>query len=244
MREDLAVWLAASLSDQCLESSGSIFSVFADWAVSLVETLGAIGVILTVGIEFIFPFIPSEVILPLIGATASTGQGLNFVAALLLAQIGVMLGAILVYWVARAIGLERVIKIAAKIPGLSVEDIEKATKWFVSKGALGVLFGRCVPVIRVLVSIPAGVGRMNFGKYLVYTFVGSLAWNTALMGAGYTLGSNWCQLEAVLDKFNWVILAILVLLLAAYIVWTIRRSKRSQSARKSSDPPPNSTPRD
>ncbi|MDR2538724.1 MAG: DedA family protein [Bifidobacteriaceae bacterium] len=208
---------AANLSGDCATGSESIFGAIADWSVQLVDTLGGLGVVLAIGLETIIPFIPSEVILPLVGATAASGGNLTLFDGIFWAMVGVMLGAWLIYGISRWIGLSRVKHWAGKLPLISEEDIEIANTWFMSKGIWGVLIGRCVPIVRTVVSIPAGIGKMNFWLFSLFTFLGSLVWNCVLIGAGYSLGSNWCVVESFMDKFTWVVIIVFLLLIALYV---------------------------
>jgi membrane protein DedA with SNARE-associated domain len=214
--------IASNLTDACSSGGGSIFGAIADWSVGLVDTLGAAGVVIAIGLETVIPFIPSEVILPLIGATAAGGGNLTLFDGIFWAMVGVMVGAWGIYWLSRAIGLERVKYWVSKLPLISADDIEIANNWFMSKGIWGVLIGRCVPIVRTVVSIPAGIGKMNFGLFTLFTFVGSLIWNCVLIGAGYSLGENWCVIESFMDKFTWVVIIVFVLLIALYIFLKVR----------------------
>ena len=110
---------------------------------------------------------------------------------------------------------------------MTTEDVERAERWFDRRAVLAVLVGRCIPLIRSIVSIPAGFRRMPFGIFTLYTLIGSLIWNSALIGLGYGLRENWDEVEPVLDWFQYVVLAAIVIA----IVWFIWRRRWSKSAR-------------
>jgi len=155
--------------------------------------LGA-GVALAIALESIFPPIPSEVILPLAGFTAARGT-LSLVEAVVWATVGSLLGAWALYGISRWVGLHRINLAADKIPGVSRKDVGKANAWFTKYGTWSVLIGRVIPVVRSLISIPAGFNRMSFLQFSGWTLLGSAIWNTILVSAGYLLGDQWDDFE-------------------------------------------------
>ena len=162
-----------------------------DWLVRLMETIGGVGVALAIALESVFPPIPSEVILPLAGFTAARGT-LSLPGAIIWATVGSLLGAWALYGISRWVGLHRINRAADKIPGVSRKDVVKADSWFNRYGTWSVLIGRVIPVVRSLISIPAGFNRMNFLRFTGWTLLGSAVWNTILVSAGYALGDQWC----------------------------------------------------
>ena len=191
----------------------------AGWAVGLMEVLGAPGAGLAVALENLFPPIPSEIILPLAGLAASRGD-LGLVDVLVWTTIGSLVGALILYGVGRGLGVERLRTVARKVPLLEVRDIDRTERWFHRHGPKAVFFGRMLPVFRSLISIPAGVTKLNIALFAALTFLGSAIWNTLFVLAGYLLGENWHVIEPYADTFQIIVIGLVVVALA---VWTIRR---------------------
>src|SRR5436309_4837498 len=160
------------------------------WVVHLMEALGAPGVGLAIALENVFPPLPSEVFLPLAGFAASRGD-LSLVAAIVWTTIGSVVGALALYGLGAALGRNRLRAIADRMPLVDVGDIDKAEAWFAKHGPKAVFFGRMVPLVRSMISVPAGVERMNVPLFLGLTAAGSLIWNSIFVVAGYLLGENW-----------------------------------------------------
>ncbi|MEW9532944.1 DedA family protein [Microbispora sp. NPDC049125] len=198
----------------------------AGWATEMMDRLGAVGAGLAIALENLFPPLPSEVILPLAGFTASRGE-MSLVAALFWTTAGSVTGALALYWVGALLGRERTVAIAARLPLVKTADIEKAEAWFARHGAKTVFFGRMIPIFRSLISVPAGVERMPMGTFVLFTTLGSLAWNTIFVLAGYLLGENWTLVEEYAGILSKVVVAAVVLVVAAFV--TVRlRERRSQ----------------
>lgn len=149
---------------QCATSSDGLIGAMTAWLVSLMEHVGGVGVALAIALESIFPPIPSEIILPLAGFTAARGS-MSLFGAILWATMGSLLGAWALYGIARWFGLHRIHKAVDRIPGVSRKDVNKANEWFNKYGTWSVLIGRVIPVVRSLISIPAGFNQMNFAKF-------------------------------------------------------------------------------
>ena len=197
-----------------------MFSSLADWVTGVIDDLGYIGVALLVALENLFPPIPSEIVLPFAGFVARDGNA-TFVGMVLAATIGSLIGALTLYGIAAWIGPERLHRFLVRYGKwfrLTPADVEKSERWFDRRAVVAVLIGRCVPLIRSLVSIPAGFRRMPLAPFVLYTTIGSLVWNTALIGAGYVLRDNWHDVEPVLDTFQYVVIAA-ILAAVAWYVW-------------------------
>ncbi|WP_425583652.1 DedA family protein [Streptomyces macrosporus] len=194
----------------------------AGWATSMMETLGAPGAGLAIALENLFPPLPSEVILPLAGFTASQGD-MNLYAAVVWTTIGSVVGALALYWVGALLGRERTLAIAAKLPLVKVEDIEKTEAWFTRHGTKAVFFGRMIPIFRSLISVPAGVERMPVTTFLVLTSLGSLLWNTAFVLAGYFLGENWHTVSDYVSLYSKGVLAVVALGVVGFVVVRLLR---------------------
>ena len=156
-----ATILATDPTPICTTTEPGLIGTITDWLIMLMETIGGIGVALAIALESIFPPIPSEVILPLSGFTAARGT-LSLPGAIIWATIGSVLGAWTLYGISRWVGLHRINLAADRIPGVSRKDVSKANDWFTKYGTWSVLIGRVIPVVRSLISIPAGFNRMNF----------------------------------------------------------------------------------
>lgn len=192
-----------------------------EWVTDVIDRLGYFGVGVLVTLENVFPPIPSEVVLPFAGFVARDGDA-NLVGMITAATAGSVVGAWVLYAIAAAIGPVRLHSFVARYGQwfrLTLDDIARAERWFDRRATVAVLFGRCVPLIRSLVSIPAGFRRMPFGRFTVLTVIGSLIWNTALIGAGYLLRDNWENVEPIIDTFQYVVIAAL-LVAAAWYLWT------------------------
>lgn len=196
--------------------------------VSLVGALGAPGVGIAVAAENLFPPIPSEVILPSAGFAAASGS-MGLVSAIVWATIGSVVGALALYALGAWFGRARFYSLASKIPFVKEADIERAEAWFVRRGPLAVLLGRVVPVVRSLISIPAGIERMKLLPFTLYTAIGSALWNSVLIGAGYTLGANWAIVEEWISRYQLIVFGLAGIALVVWMVrkWTVRRSRES-----------------
>ena len=196
--------------------------------VSLVGALGAPGVGIAVAAENLFPPIPSEVILPSAGFAAASGS-MGLVSAIVWATIGSVVGALALYTLGAWFGRARFYSLASKIPFVKEADIERAEAWFVRRGPLAVLLGRVVPVVRSLISIPAGIERMKLLPFTLYTAIGSALWNSVLIGAGYALGANWAIVEEWISRYQLIVFGLAGIALIVWMVrkWTVRRSRES-----------------
>ncbi|MFF5171013.1 DedA family protein [Micromonospora sp. NPDC000089] len=195
----------------------------------LMERLGAPGAGLAVALENLFPPIPSEVILPLAGFTASQGR-MSLSAAILWTTIGSVLGAVALYHVGVAFGRERVRAVASRLPLIKVADIDRTEAWFLRHGAKTVFLGRMIPIFRSLISVPAGVQRMPMTTFLLYTTLGSLIWNTVFVLAGYLLGENWHAVEAYVGTFQRVVVVACALAVGYFVVSRLGRARRRPPA--------------
>lgn len=162
----------------------------AGWMATLIDALGAAGVGVIILLETVFPPIPSEAVLPAAGYLSAVGD-LGFTATLVWATVGSVAGALALYWAGAAIGEDRLGSIAERLPLMSATDVERAWAVFDRWSQPAVFWGRLVPGVRSLVSIPAGAQRMPLGRFLALTATGSAAWNAALMAAGLWLGDRY-----------------------------------------------------
>ncbi|MEV6033934.1 DedA family protein [Nonomuraea sp. NPDC052116] len=200
-----------------------------DWLVGLMETLGAPGAGLAIALENLFPPLPSEVILPLSGFTASRGE-MDLLDVLVCTTLGSVVGALALYWVGALLGRERTLAIAAKLPLVKTSDIEKTEAWFLRHGRKTVLFGRMIPIFRSLISVPAGVERMPLVPFTLLTATGSLIWNTIFVMAGYLLGENWSLVEAYVGIGSKVVLALVVLAFVVFVGVRLAERRKGRHA--------------
>ena len=192
-----------------------------DWVTDVIDRLGYVGVALLVALENLFPPIPSEIVLPFAGFVVSDGNA-SLVGMIAAATVGSVAGALVLYGIAAAIGPERLRNLVVRYGKwfrLTTDDLDRAERWFDRRAIVAVLVGRCVPLVRSLVSIPAGFRRMPLATFLLYTTIGSLIWNTTLIGAGYLLRERWDSVEPIMDWFQYVVLAAIALAIA-WFVWT------------------------
>lgn len=202
-----------------------MLSDVAVWVQDVIERLGATGVALLVILENVFPPIPSEIVLPFAGFVAQRGDG-SVVVMVFAATIGAVVGALILYGIAALIGPERLRAFVVRFGkwfGVKPSDLQRAEEWFDRHAVAAVLIGRCVPLIRSVVSIPAGFRRMRLAPFLLYTAIGSIVWNTALIGAGAILGNQWDRVEPYVATLQWAVVAIIVVLVVRFAAMRIRR---------------------
>jgi membrane protein DedA with SNARE-associated domain len=206
-----------------------VLSDLATWVQDVIESLGYLGVALLVIAENLFPPIPSEIVLPFAGFVARRGDG-SVVVMVLAATIGSVVGALVLYAISAAIGPERIRSFVVRFGkwfGVKESDMVRAEEWFDRRSNAAVLVGRCVPLIRSLVSIPAGFRRMKFVPFITLTAVGSAVWNIALIGAGATLGDQWDRVGDYVGIFQWLVIAAIfgVILKFAWSKVNARRAR-------------------
>lgn len=201
-------------------------SAVAQWAVSLMESLGGPGAGLAIAAENLFPPLPSEVILPLAGFTASRGT-FSLVGVVAWTTLGSVVGALALYGLGAWLGHDRLRRVAARLPLMRATDVDRAGAWFARHGAKAVLLGRMVPIFRSLISVPAGVERMPLGRFVALTTAGSAIWNSVFVLAGYLLGENWALVERYADPLQ---KAVAAAGLAAAVFVVLRLRQRAKMA--------------
>ncbi|MHA7153513.1 DedA family protein [Arthrobacter sp. TMN-50] len=207
---------------------GSLIETISDWAVSMMETIGAPGAGLAIALENLFPPLPSEVILPLAGFTASRGNFTLF-EAIFWTTAGSVVGALALYLLGAWLGRDRMRAIVSRVPLVDLEDVDHVEDWFNRHGYKAVFFGRMIPLFRSLVSIPAGIERMPIWKFLALTTAGSLIWNCIFVMAGFYLGENWHLVEAYADVFQKIVIAAVILLVGYFVVSRVLRIRRKRA---------------
>lgn len=196
-----------------------------DWITNTIASFNYWGIALLMLLENILPPIPSEVIMPLAGFTANQGK-LNFVWVVVAGTIGSLLGALPWYYVGQKVGekrLRRWIDRRGQWLALSGEDVDRSKHWFNQYGGGVVLFGRLVPGIRTFISVPAGFEEMPWSKFLLYSTLGTLGWNSLLTYAGFLLGQNYQLVEKYVAPISLIVVGGLLLF---FILWVVRRKQR------------------
>ena len=205
-------------------SGGTELEGVAGWAVSLMESMGGPGAGIAIALENLFPPLPSEVILPLAGFTASRGD-MSLASAIVWTTLGSVVGALVLYSLGAALGRQRMRAIAVRMPLIKVADVDKAEAWFARHGTKAVFFGRMIPLFRSFISIPAGIERMRPSVFVLYTTLGSLIWNVLFVMAGYLLGENWHRVEGYADPFQKVVIVVVLLGVAWFVVNRVVRER-------------------
>ncbi len=185
-----------------------------DWIIQTISDLGYLGIFLVMLAESIFPPIPSELIIPFAGFAAANGD-LNLYGVIATATFGAVVGMLPWYFAGRLFGLDRVRRLAdrfGRVMAFNADEIDVAVSWFNRFGPIIVLFGRLMPIIRTLISIPAGLARMSLPVFLLASTIGALVWNTFLTLAGYILHEHYESIEVVLDPLSYLVLGLVVLL--------------------------------
>lgn len=204
-----------------------------EFIISLMGQFGYFGVFFLIALENVFPPIPSEVIL-LFGGFMTTYTSLNIALMVVAATLGSLLGAIVLYYIGKILNKERLKKIVSgkvgKVLRLKEKDIDMADHWFDTKGNKTVFFCRFIPIVRSLISIPAGMSEMPMAKFLLYTTVGSAIWNTVLIVIGNRVGENWESILGIFDQYSHIVLILLILIFVLFIVWFYTKKQKKKKA--------------
>ncbi|WP_336660475.1 DedA family protein [Leucobacter sp. USHLN153] len=201
------------------------------WVLNLMEQIGELGVGIAVLLETFIPPIPSEALLPGAGFLAYEGR-LNFWLAWLMATLGALAGAWLWYAIGAAFGRDRTRWVVGKIPLMEHEDFDRAEAFFGRWGGAAVLLGRCVPLVRSFISIPAGIERMSFVKFTLYTLLGSGVWNAIWIGLGFAFGP---AIRPVLEQWSDVLSDAIIVIVIALLLWfvvarLVRNARRKRAS--------------
>lgn len=198
-----------------------------NWILNVMEQFGYFGIFLLIMVENLFPPIPSEVILTF-GGYMTTHTNLTVIGVIITSTIGSVLGAIILYGIGYLIDISRIEKIVEKygrILRLSKKDVHKANDWFAKYGVWTVFFCRFIPLIRSLISLPAGMAKMNFGVFLLLSTLGTFIWNAVLVSIGAAVGDSWETIVGYMDVYSNIVYLGLVLLVVVFIVLFIRKKK-------------------
>lgn len=200
-----------------------------NWITDIMEQFGYLGIFLMIALENVFPPIPSEVILTF-GGFMTTYTDLTIPGVVVAATIGSVFGAVILYGIGLMLDVERLEKIVDRwghILRVKKEDIRRADAWFDKYGYWTVLFCRMIPLIRSLISIPAGMSNMKFGMFLLFTTLGTLIWNVVLVLLGALLGDSWEDILAFMDVYSNIAYAVIAVAAVVFLVLFIRKRKKS-----------------
>lgn len=201
-----------------------------NWVTDFMEQFGYLGIFLMMALENVFPPIPSEIVLPF-GGFMTTYSELTPLGVILAATAGALLGAVILYGIGLLLDVERLESIVDRwghILRVKKSDIHKADAWFDRYGYWTVLFCRMVPLIRSLISIPAGMSNMKFWLFLLFTTVGTLIWNIILITIGVILGESWENILSFMDIYSNITYAIIAVGIILLAVWYMRRKRRKR----------------
>lgn len=202
-----------------------------EFILSIMNQFGYFGVFFMIAIENIFPPIPSEVIL-LFGGFMTTYTNLNIIMMVISATLGSLFGALLLYYIGKIFNKEKLKKIVSGKVGrmlrLKTTDIDKADNWFDTKGNKTVFFCRFIPLVRSLISVPAGMSEMPIFRFIVYTLFGSLIWNIVLIVLGSIVGENWTSILNILNTYSHVVVIILIIIFIS-LLWLFYSKRRNNN---------------
>lgn len=213
----------------------SIIEQLGQWIESIILTLSYPGITLVMFLENVFPPIPSELVMPYAGFLSASGK-FNLAGVAVAGTIGSVLGAIVLYYV----GLwanEPIIRSFVRRFGkwfmISEQDLDKTMHFFDKHGEAVIFFGRLIPIVRSLISIPAGMDRMPMGKFLIFTTLGSAIWTTLLAVAGYILGANWEQVIDFIEQYQRFTLVVIVIAVVGFFAFRLlqRRGRAGAPAK-------------
>lgn len=204
-----------------------------NFIVEIMNSWGYIGIFLLIMLENLFPPIPSEIILTF-GGFMTIESSMNLVGVILVATMGSLIGGIILYYIGKIFNVDTLIKIVkskyGKLLRVKPKDIKAADKWFDEKGNKTVFFCRFIPIVRSLISIPAGMSEMPMYKFIIYTFCGSAIWNTMLVLVGAFAGDKKEFIIDIIDKSSYVILIMLIILFILFIVWFYKFRNKKRKA--------------
>lgn len=203
-----------------------------EFIINIMNSYGYIGVFLLILLENIFPPIPSELIL-LFGGFMTTYTKLNIIGMIISSTLGSLIGALLLYKIGTIFSKEKLkILISGKLGRvlkLKNSDIDNANKWFTNEGKKTVFFGRFIPLIRSIISIPAGINKMNISKFITYTLLGSVIWNLVLIILGHIVGKNWKAILKIFKLYSCFSLLFLFILLIILITKLYKNKSKEKN---------------
>lgn len=209
---------------------GDILEAIGGWVQRVIEALGYPGILLVMALENIFPPIPSELIMPLAGFMASSGT-FNVVGVVVAGMLGSMIGALALYYIgvwADESVIRRFLRRWGRLLLISEDDLDVALAYFERHGQAVIFFGRLIPIVRSLISIPAGMSRMSMPRFLFFSALGTTLWSAALTYAGWVLGENYDRVSGYIERYQNIVI-VLVAIAVAYFLY--RRAIRPRLQR-------------
>jgi membrane protein DedA with SNARE-associated domain len=201
----------------------SILTSLALLCISIISSIGYFGILLLMIMESMIIPVPSELVLTFAGFLISSGE-MKFIIVVISATIGSLIGSLLSYYIG-IYGGNRFVKRYGKYFLLDEESLVKTERWFSRRGELTIFLGRFIPVVRHIISIPAGMGKMNLKKFMLYTFLGAGMWNAFITYVGFVLGNNWKTIKQYSDYVSFGVLVILIVLIL-YFIWRHVKKRR------------------
>jgi len=205
---------------------GNILGALANFAINLVSNLGYPGIVLAMALENIFPPIPSEVIMPLAGYLTTTGR-FNFYLTVAAGVLGSLIGAVVLYYVGIWLGDQRLRKFLdhyGRLLMTTTKDLDAAEKWFNHHGEKSVFLCRMVPIVRSVISVPAGLVKMRIRRFMFLTALGTFLWTTFEAIMGVALGKNWYLIGPVMKKFDFLVVGVFGALVVYYVFRKLKTS--------------------
>ncbi len=205
----------------------SIFLPIAEWFLEVIDTIGYLGIFLAMFIEGIITPIPSEVIMPFAGYLAAEGK-FNIVLVILVGSFGAVLGSTVAYYLGYVLG-RGFIRRYGKYFGLKEEHIDKAHEWFEKWGSAAIFIGHSLPGARSIISIPAGIAKMDIRFFMIFTFAGAMVWNTFLALLGFYLGEKVFELAETFEFFDILVIGSLITIVVVYFLWKRNKNRESKN---------------
>ena len=201
-----------------------VLGAIAAFCISVISSIGYFGIFLLMIMESMILPVPSELVMPFAGFLIASGE-MNFWMIIIFATLGSLVGSLISYYLGKYGGNKLVLKYGNYFL-LNEEHLKKTEKWFSKKGELTIFIGRFIPIVRHIISIPAGIGKMNLKKFMIYTLIGAGIWNAFLTYIGFILGNNWERIQEYSDYVSFGVLGILVILMGYFVYRQIKKKKK------------------
>lgn len=211
---------------------GDVLSNLGDWIKGVIETLGYPGIVLVMALENVFPPIPSELVMPLAGFMANEGT-FNLIAVIIAGMLGSVIGALILYYFgawANELVIRRFIRRWGRYAFISEEDLDVSLGYFHRHGEVVIFFGRLIPIVRSLISIPAGMDRMPMPKFLFFTVLGTTIWSAILSYAGWVLKENYELVAGYVERYQSVVIVLVLLGVLAFVYLRIVKPRIKRTA--------------